>query len=93
MNSIKKVLKLSGTGFTNGQYYESMNFALKTPCIVWGVTVSLFGANIRPYVLKEMILSIWRSMSDQVLHGPFSDGDPVSGNRSWRSSSGTGANT
>lgn len=29
MNSLKKVLKLSGTGFTNGQYYESMNFALK----------------------------------------------------------------
>lgn len=29
MNSIKKVLKLSGTGFTNGQYYESMNLALK----------------------------------------------------------------
>ena len=29
MNSLKKVLKLSGTGFTNGQYYESMNLALK----------------------------------------------------------------
>lgn len=29
MNIIKKVLKLSGTGFTNGQYYESMNLALK----------------------------------------------------------------
>jgi ubiquinone/menaquinone biosynthesis C-methylase UbiE len=29
MNSIKRVLKLSGTGFTNGQYYESMNLALK----------------------------------------------------------------
>jgi ubiquinone/menaquinone biosynthesis C-methylase UbiE len=29
MNSLKKILKLSGTGFTNGQYYESMNMALK----------------------------------------------------------------
>jgi ubiquinone/menaquinone biosynthesis C-methylase UbiE len=29
MNFIQKILKLSGTGFTNGQYYESMNFALK----------------------------------------------------------------
>lgn len=29
MNHIKKVLKLSGTGFTHGQYYESMNMALK----------------------------------------------------------------
>jgi len=29
MNSFKKVLKLSGTGFTNNQYYESMNMALK----------------------------------------------------------------
>jgi ubiquinone/menaquinone biosynthesis C-methylase UbiE len=29
MNLFKKVLKLSGTGFTNGQYYESMNMALK----------------------------------------------------------------
>jgi len=29
MNYVKKVLKLSGTGFTNGQYYESMNLALK----------------------------------------------------------------
>lgn len=29
MNSFKKVLKLSGTGFTNSQYYESMNMALK----------------------------------------------------------------
>jgi len=29
MNSIRKILKLSGTGFTNGQYYESMNLALK----------------------------------------------------------------
>jgi len=29
MNCIRKLLKLSGTGFTNGQYYESMNLALK----------------------------------------------------------------
>jgi ubiquinone/menaquinone biosynthesis C-methylase UbiE len=29
MNFLKKVIKLSGTGFTNGQYYESMNMALK----------------------------------------------------------------
>jgi ubiquinone/menaquinone biosynthesis C-methylase UbiE len=29
MNFIQKIVKLSGTGFTNGQYYESMNFALK----------------------------------------------------------------
>jgi ubiquinone/menaquinone biosynthesis C-methylase UbiE len=29
MNSLKKFLKLSGTGFTNSQYYESMNMALK----------------------------------------------------------------
>ena len=29
MNFIRKILKLSGTGFTNGQYYESMNMALK----------------------------------------------------------------
>jgi ubiquinone/menaquinone biosynthesis C-methylase UbiE len=29
MNSLKKILKLSGTGFNNGQYYESMNMALK----------------------------------------------------------------
>lgn len=29
MNAIKKLFKLSGTGFTNGQYYESMNMALK----------------------------------------------------------------
>lgn len=29
MNFLKKILKLSGTGFTHGQYYESMNFALK----------------------------------------------------------------
>ena len=29
MNSLKKILKLSGTGFTNSQYYESMNMALK----------------------------------------------------------------
>jgi ubiquinone/menaquinone biosynthesis C-methylase UbiE len=29
MNIFKKVIKLSGTGFTNGQYYESMNLALK----------------------------------------------------------------
>ena len=29
MNLIKKLLKLSGTGFTNNQYYESMNMALK----------------------------------------------------------------
>jgi ubiquinone/menaquinone biosynthesis C-methylase UbiE len=29
MNPLKKVLKLSGTGFTNSQYYESMNMALK----------------------------------------------------------------
>jgi len=29
MNIFRKILKLSGTGFTNGQYYESMNWALK----------------------------------------------------------------
>jgi len=29
MNFLRKILKLSGTGFTNGQYYESMNLALK----------------------------------------------------------------
>ena len=29
MNFMLKILKLSGTGFTHGQYYESMNFALK----------------------------------------------------------------
>ena len=29
MNLISKVLKLSGTGFTRNQYYESMNMALK----------------------------------------------------------------
>jgi ubiquinone/menaquinone biosynthesis C-methylase UbiE len=29
MNFLKKIAKLSGTGFTNNQYYESMNFALK----------------------------------------------------------------
>jgi ubiquinone/menaquinone biosynthesis C-methylase UbiE len=29
MNFILKVFKLIGTGFTNGQYYESMNLALK----------------------------------------------------------------
>jgi len=29
MNSINKLLKLSGTGFTRNQYYESMNMALK----------------------------------------------------------------
>ena len=29
MNFVRKILKLSGTGFTNGQYYESMNMALK----------------------------------------------------------------
>ncbi|MCX6326052.1 MAG: class I SAM-dependent methyltransferase [Bacteroidia bacterium] len=29
MNFLKKILKLSGTGFTNDQYYESMNMALK----------------------------------------------------------------
>ena len=29
MNLLRKVVKLSGTGFTNGQYYESMNLALK----------------------------------------------------------------
>jgi ubiquinone/menaquinone biosynthesis C-methylase UbiE len=29
MNSLQKVLKLAGTGFTNCQYYESMNIALK----------------------------------------------------------------
>ncbi len=29
MNFFRKILKLSGTGFTNGQYYESMNLALK----------------------------------------------------------------
>jgi ubiquinone/menaquinone biosynthesis C-methylase UbiE len=29
MNLFRKILKLSGTGFTNGQYYESMNMALK----------------------------------------------------------------
>ncbi|TAL69267.1 MAG: class I SAM-dependent methyltransferase [Bacteroidetes bacterium] len=29
MNALQKIAKLSGTGFTNGQYYESMNLALK----------------------------------------------------------------
>jgi len=29
MNFVQKILKLSGTGFTYGQYYESMNMALK----------------------------------------------------------------
>jgi ubiquinone/menaquinone biosynthesis C-methylase UbiE len=29
MNLFKKLYKLSGTGFTNSQYYESMNMALK----------------------------------------------------------------
>jgi ubiquinone/menaquinone biosynthesis C-methylase UbiE len=29
MNFMKRVLKLTGTGFTNNQYYESMNMALK----------------------------------------------------------------
>jgi ubiquinone/menaquinone biosynthesis C-methylase UbiE len=29
MNFFRKILKLSGTGFTHGQYYESMNMALK----------------------------------------------------------------
>lgn len=29
MNFLKKILKLSGTGFTHSQYYESMNMALK----------------------------------------------------------------
>jgi ubiquinone/menaquinone biosynthesis C-methylase UbiE len=29
MNFIRKILKLSGTGFTHGQYYESMNLALR----------------------------------------------------------------
>jgi len=29
MNIVRKILKLSGTGFTKGQYYESMNKALK----------------------------------------------------------------
>jgi ubiquinone/menaquinone biosynthesis C-methylase UbiE len=29
MNFFKKIYKLSGTGFTNNQYYESMNMALK----------------------------------------------------------------
>src|SRR5665647_1194003 len=29
MNPLLKILKLSGTGFTHGQYYESMNLALK----------------------------------------------------------------
>jgi ubiquinone/menaquinone biosynthesis C-methylase UbiE len=29
MNFLRKILKLSGTGFTNSQYYESMNMALK----------------------------------------------------------------
>lgn len=29
MNFFRKIIKLSGTGFTNGQYYESMNMALK----------------------------------------------------------------
>ena len=29
MNLVKKLLKLSGTGFTKNQYYESMNMALK----------------------------------------------------------------
>ena len=29
MNFFRKILKLSGTAFTHGQYYESMNMALK----------------------------------------------------------------
>jgi ubiquinone/menaquinone biosynthesis C-methylase UbiE len=29
MNFLQKILKLSGTAFTHGQYYESMNMALK----------------------------------------------------------------
>lgn len=29
MNIFREILKLSGTGFTHGQYYESMNIALK----------------------------------------------------------------
>lgn len=29
MNFFRKIFKLAGTGFTNCQYYESMNFALK----------------------------------------------------------------
>lgn len=29
MNSLQKIFKLIGTGFTKDQYYESMNFALK----------------------------------------------------------------
>jgi len=29
MNLLRKALKLAGTGFTNSQYYESMNLALK----------------------------------------------------------------
>jgi cyclopropane fatty-acyl-phospholipid synthase-like methyltransferase len=29
MNFIRKIFQLVGTGFTNGQYYESMNLALK----------------------------------------------------------------
>jgi ubiquinone/menaquinone biosynthesis C-methylase UbiE len=29
MNFFRKIFKLSGTAFTNGQYYESMNMALK----------------------------------------------------------------
>jgi ubiquinone/menaquinone biosynthesis C-methylase UbiE len=29
MNFLKKILKLTGTGFSNSQYYESMNLALK----------------------------------------------------------------
>ena len=29
MNSLRKLLKLSRAGFTNNQYYESMNMALK----------------------------------------------------------------
>ena len=29
MNLLRKIIKLSGTGFTHGQYYESMNLALK----------------------------------------------------------------
>jgi ubiquinone/menaquinone biosynthesis C-methylase UbiE len=29
MNFVRKVIKLSGTAFTHGQYYESMNMALK----------------------------------------------------------------
>lgn len=29
MTSLRKILKLTGTGFTHGQYYESMNLALK----------------------------------------------------------------